>query len=309
MDFIKKLLDILNMENWNKEDKSEESLIGFDQEKDQIISLLRINIENANILLEKAIKSKNRNELYECVNELEHIFFNGEIFDMKSSSIEENDTQITYDDIKEYDNKPFDLNNKFISDGNFTAIKLSDRNLDIAYEYLQKINNLIYPYRYLYENVSFPEEISVDYMPNSVLPISHLRLTPYTKTMRKSKYPLCLWLSNFGYYGVEYIYIVYFDTDGNIGKCDLSFHVMGEAKVSYETKIRKNNDGIYVSKINKTLYSFPYGTKTIYDSLSLEKDHKYMSKYDIERYAIECNAYVLQEERKTNLRRAENGID
>lgn len=301
MDFIRKFLDILNMENWNTENKTEENLTEFDKEKGQIISLLRPKIKSANILLEKAINSEDEKELYDCINELKHIFSNNEINDTPTPSEEnkENDIRITYDDIKEYDNKPFDLNNQFISDGNFIAIKLFDRNLDIAYKYLREINDLISPYKYLYENVNFPKEISVDYLPNSMLPISHLRLNPYTETMKKKKYPLCLWLSNFGYYGVEYIYIIYFDIDGNIGKCDLSFHVMGESKVSYETKIRKNQNSLYVSKINKTLYSFPYGTKTIYDSFALKKNHKCMTKYDIERYAIECNAYVIHEERKS----------
>lgn len=120
--------------------------------------------------------------------------------------------------------------------------------------------------------------------------------------MRKSKCPLCLWLSNVGDYGTEYIYAIYFDRNGNIGQCELSLHGSDGIGISYETKIRRNEDGIYILRISKTLYSPPYGTTTIYhckdDERNPKPKPKRMSDYEIERYAKECNAYAIREERK-----------
>ncbi|MCI8993073.1 MAG: hypothetical protein HFG80_10220 [Eubacterium sp.] len=76
---------------------------------------------------------------------------------------------------------------------------------------------------------------------------------------------------------------------GKIGKCNLSLHGSNGAKLSYESKIRRNENGLYVMRINiqnkKTL--------KIYQNL-----RQNMSQYDIEQFANECNAYMIREERK-----------
>lgn len=225
----------------------------------------------------------------------------------------ENNIHISYDDVKYFDLKPFDLNKSFISDGNFTAIELEGENLDKAYRYLQVVHDTLMPFRRLFENAVFPSKIGTNYMfgdSDGHLPVSHLRLIPYTATMKESKYPLHLWLSYLGNNGTEYLYSIYFDKNGEIGKCDLSLHGSNGARLSYESKIRRNKSGLYVMRIDKTLYIEPYGTKTLYhckDGGNFSEKYsktKYMSEYDIERYAIECNAYVVHEERNEQQERS-----
>ena len=58
--------------------------------------------------------------------------------------------------------------------------------------------------------------------------------------------------------------MIYFNQRGEIEKCDLSLHGSNGARFSYESKIRRNENGLYVMRINKTLYVEPYGTKIIY---------------------------------------------
>lgn len=246
----------------------------------------------------------------------------------------ENNLNITYENIECYDLRPFDLNKPFISDGHFMAIELRGENLKKAYGYLQEIHNILNPFKHLYTNAELPCEIGTDYWiwdPENHLPISHLRLTPYTATMKNNKYPFELWLSHCNNYGAEYIYMIYFNQNGEIGKCDLSLHGSSGAQLSYESKIRRNENGLYVMRINKTLYIEPYGSKTIYhyqddkdfqntQMLSLkgnrknrqeelkEEDkkkqsgkksmshHSHMSQYDLERFAVMCNAQIEHEE-------------
>lgn len=248
----------------------------------------------------------------------------------------ENNLQITYNDVECYNLRPFGLNKPFLSDGHFTAIALEGDNLKKSYCYLQEVHNILFPFKHLFKNASFPEIIGTDYAfrdAENNLPVSHLRLSPYTATMKKNKYPFWLWLSYFGDYGTEYIYTIYFNQQGEIGKCDLSLHGSNGARLSYESKIRRNENGLYVMRINKTLYVEPYGTKIIYhyqddkDFLntqrlslkgnignekegckeleekqsakkkSMPRRQTYTGQYDLERFAIECNAYVVREER------------
>lgn len=227
----------------------------------------------------------------------------------------ENNLHITYEDVECYDLRPFDLNKPFISDGHFTTIELEKDNLNKAYYYLQKIHDVLSPFRHLYENVIFPNKIGTDYgtwSSENHLPISHLRLTPYTATMKNNKYPFWLWLSHCNDYGAEYIYMIYFNQDGEIGKADLIFHGSNGARLSYESKIRRNKNGLYVMQINKTLYVKPYGTKIIYhykNNLSQKENEQsatkpkkeqkkkpYMREYDIKHYAVMCNSYMEHEE-------------
>ena len=179
----------------------------------------------------------------------------------------ENNLKITYDDVECYDLRPFDLNKSFISDGHFTAIELEGDNLEKAYKYLQVVHDILMPFKHLFENAIFPNKIGTGYDfgdSKDHLSTSHLRLQPYTATMKENKYPFYLWLSFFGYYGTEYIYMIYFNKDGEIGKADLNLHGSNGARLSYESKIRRNENGLYVMRINKTLYVEPYGTKIIY---------------------------------------------
>lgn len=104
----------------------------------------------------------------------------------------ENNLNITYQDVAIYDMNPFDLKSPFISDGNFVCIALSDHNLDLAYNYLHAANNLIKPFQKYYKDSILPNRLRTDTVYNRELPVSHLRLTPYTSTMRKCKYPLYL---------------------------------------------------------------------------------------------------------------------
>lgn len=179
----------------------------------------------------------------------------------------ENNLQITYNDVECYDLRPFDLNKPFMSDGHFTAITLEGDNLEKAYGYLKVVNDILMPFKHLFENALFPDKIGTDYRfgrSDENLPVSHLRLSPYTATMKKNKYPFWLWLSYCNDFGSEYIYMIYFNQQGEIGKCDLSLHGCNDARISYESKIRRNENGLYVMRINKTLYVEPYGTKIIY---------------------------------------------
>lgn len=244
----------------------------------------------------------------------------------------ENNLNITYKDVECYDLRPFNLNKPFISDGHFTAIELDGENLEKAYGYLQKVHNILEPFKHLYTNAELPHKIETDYWiwnPENHLPISYLRLSPYTATMKNNKYPFWLWLSHCNDYGAEYIYVIYFNQNGEIGKCDLSLHGSNGTRLSYESKIRWNENGLYVMRINKTLYVEPYGTKIIYhykddkdfqntQRLSLNENQgkeeqteekqtvkrkpishkKRMSQYDIEQFAKECNTYMVREERK-----------
>lgn len=189
----------------------------------------------------------------------------------------ENNLNISYDNMKHYDMKPFDLNKPFISDGHFTAIALEGENLEKAYKYLQAINEILSPFKHLYEKTDFPNKIGVDYMfgrTDGHLPVSHLRLSPYTATMKNNKYPFWLWLSYCNDYGTEYIYMIYFSQDGEIGKADLSLQGCNGARLSYESKIRRNKNGLYVMRINKTIYVEPYGTKILYHYQDIENFQK-----------------------------------
>jgi len=280
MTFMRKFLDMLNMENWDTENINEELPESNEIERERILSFLQSKIDTARKMIEEAKNANNKTEFEKYINEITNLFSEFSNSEPKEEHPKENNPydkyyenirkqrernlNISYDDIKAYDMEPFDLKGKFISDGIFTAIELSGKNLDIAYGLLNKINLLLYPHEKLYEDVNFPERINTKYELNQKLPISHLRLIPYTATMRKSKYPLCLWLSNVGYYGTEYIYAIYFDRNGNIGQCELSLHGSDGIGISYETKVRRNEDRLYILRISKTLYSPPYGTTTIY---------------------------------------------
>ena len=175
----------------------------------------------------------------------------------------ENNLNITYQDVAIYDMKPFDLKYPFISDEYCTCICLDTYNLDKAYEYLRNANALIKPFHKYFKNTVLPNKIDTDYSIGTNLPFSHLRLTPYTSTMRKCKYPFYLWLSSHGNHGDFYLYRLYFDQNGDLKKGDLSF-TREEATVSYQIQLR--NDGIenYVRRIDRTLYIEPYGTTILY---------------------------------------------
>lgn len=330
---MQKIVDALNMDNWKT--KNNEPIITreneFSTEKEQTINFLQSKIDAASALIDIARNIDNKEDFYKQINEIKLLFSEFQKLETKEKTQpdnaynkyyeniqkqQENNLRIKYEDIKEYDMKPFNLNAHFISDEHFTAIELVNGNLDIAYNCLKEINNLLIPHRNLYEDAEFPQEINTEFIYNRKLPISHLRLIPYTATMRKSKYPLCLWLSNSSDYGTEYIYAIYFDRDGKIGQCELSLHGSDGIGISYETKIRRNETGLFILRISKTLYSPPYGTTTIYhhkdnantdnaqnsEKVSIanktKSKAKYMSKYDVERYARECNTYVVREERK-----------
>lgn len=247
----------------------------------------------------------------------------------------ENNLNITYEDVECYDLRPFDLNKPFMSDGHFMAIELEGENLEKAYGYLQEVHNILEPFKHLYENAEFPDKIGTDYWiwnPENHLPISHLRLSPYTATMKNNKYPFWLWLSHCNDCGAEYIYMIYFNQNGEIGKCDLSLHDSNGARISYESKIRRNKNGLYVMRINRTFYVEPYGTKIMYhyqddkdfqntqmlslngsknseqtEQKEIEKEKEpikkkpvphraCMSQYDLERFAVMCNAQIEHEE-------------
>lgn len=170
---------------------------------------------------------------------------------------------ITYQDIAEYDMKPFDLKQPLISDGNFVCIALNGYNLDKAYEYLHIANALIKPFYKYFKGVTLPNKIKTDYAYQRNIPVSHLRLTPYTSTKRKCKYTFCLWLQHFDNHGYLYTYILYFNQSGEFKKGDLSFN--GEkATVSYQIQIRNDGTENYVRRIDKTLYKEPYGTHILY---------------------------------------------
>nr|DAJ23538.1 MAG TPA: hypothetical protein [Caudoviricetes sp.] len=176
----------------------------------------------------------------------------------------ENNSNITYQDMVIYDMKPFDLKQPFITDDHFTCIALNDYNLDMAYTYLHNANALIKPFHKHLKNAILPDTIDINY--NTIvskLPVSHLRLTPYTSTMRKCKYPFYLWLQYYGEHGDYYLYRLYFNQSGNFQKGDLSF-TCKKAIISYQIQLR--NDGIenYVRRIDRTSYIEPYGTTTLY---------------------------------------------
>ena len=175
----------------------------------------------------------------------------------------ENNLNITYQDVAIYDMKPFDLKNQFIPDEHFIYLALDGYNLDIAYKYLHNANALIKPFYKYFKNTVLPNKIDTDYSIGINLPFSHLRLTPYTSTMRKCKYPFYLWLSSHGNHGDFYLYKLYFDQNGDFKKGDLSF-TSENATVSYQIQIRNDGNENYVRRIDKTLYIEPYGTAILY---------------------------------------------
>lgn len=174
----------------------------------------------------------------------------------------ENNLNITYQDVAIYDMKPFDLKHQFIYE-HFTCICLDTYNLDKAYEYLHNANALIKPFYKYFKGTILPNTIDTNYAIGSNLPVSHLRLTPYTSTMRKCKYPFYLWLSSQGNHGNFYLYRLYFDQNGDFKKGDLSF-TSKNATVSYQIQIRNDGSENYVRRIDKTLYIEPYGTTILY---------------------------------------------
>lgn len=181
----------------------------------------------------------------------------------RESIKKENNLNITYQDVSSYDMKPFDLKQPFINDGHFTCIALSDHNLDLAYHYVQIANELIQPFHKYYPGTALPTRIKADHLYEKELPVSHLRLTPYTSTMRKCKYPFYLWLQDFGDHDYSYLYKLYFDQNGNFRKGDLSFN-NNRANVSYQIQIRNDGYENYVRRLDKTLYVEPYGTSILY---------------------------------------------
>ena len=258
MSFMNKILGALKNESVEEKEK-------------QILDLFQSKINNANNLIQIARKATTKEEVHRCINEIERLFAEfresetayGKRYE--NAQVQKgNNLRITYDDVKIYDKTPFDLKKHFISDDQFTGIELSGNNLEVAYGFLKEVNNLLFSYKQLYEDTIFPNKINTEYMYNRELPVSHLRLIPYTATMRKSKYHLCLWLSNSGEYGTEYIYALYFDKEGKLGQGELSLHGIDGIGISYETKVRRNENGLYILRISKTLYSPPYGTTTIY---------------------------------------------
>lgn len=249
MTFMRKFLDMLNMNNWENTKTDKSKSVGTDKYAEYYN---RINQEKLNNL------------------------------------------NISYHDVEKYDMKPFDLNKAFITDGNFTAIELEGKNLGIAYQTLQFVNKMLIPYQKYYSK-PLPSKITTDYLIDQKLPHSHLRLNPYTYSHEDNVFPLLLWIAYSGYYGNEYLYRIYFDSNGEIGNCDLQFY-------NYTVQIRKNDRILYVRKISETLNQPPYGTRTLYihDQKAITKgtpsQKKKMSKSDLESFMVECNAKIAHEE-------------
>lgn len=252
MTFIRKFMDMLNMNNW----------------------------ENAQSDISKSAETDKYAAYYNRINQ------------EKSNNL-----NITYHDVAKYDNKPFDLNKAYITDGNFTAIELEGKNLDIAYQTLQFVNKMLIPYQRYYSK-PLPTKITTDYLFDRKLPHSHLRLNPYTYSHEDNAFPLLLWIAYSGYYGNEYLYRIYFENSGEIGYCDLQFF-------NYTVQIRKYEGALYVKKISETLNQPPYGTQTLYvhnqKSVTKEKPSKKkkMSKKDLELFMVECNAKMAHDEEMT----------
>ncbi len=250
------------------------SLRDLKRDKDEQIKLLEKRIAEkgkTKITLEEKKTSNSYDKYYENI-----------------AKKKENNLNISYDDMKCYDLKPFDLKKPFISGGHFTAIALEGENLEKAYKYLNTIHEILSPFKHLYEKADFPNKIGIDYLfgcTDGHLPVSHLRLSPYTATMRNNKYPFWLWLSSCSEYGTEYIYMIYFNQDGEIGKADLSLHGFNGSRLSYESKIRRNENRLYVMRINETIYVEPYGTKILYHYQDEENFQKGNNAY-IEKVAI-----------------------
>lgn len=173
-------------------------------------------------------------------------------------------SSVTYDDIKKYDRLPFNLNQEIRHDDRWSYILFDSENLKTAYTYFDTINNLLLKYRSF-----FDKEAKI---PNKILtgrnftgePNSHIRLEPYTSTMREYKYPVILWLCNYGENESGYLYRIYLNNKGNIGKCDITLDGTYPIQVTYQIQIRTRNGGLYVRRIDRTIYYEPYGTKTLY---------------------------------------------
>lgn len=139
MSFIQKILNVLNMDNWEKKDNL--PYIIESKEKDEILYFLQSKIDYANKLIDKARKTRIKSEFYNYINEVNVLFYQisksgkeqqtedvgNNPYDKYCEGIrkqKENNMSIYYEDIKDYDMKPFDLKGKFISDGDFTIIEL-----------------------------------------------------------------------------------------------------------------------------------------------------------------------------------------
>lgn len=252
MTFMRKFMDMLNMNNWN----------------------------NSETNIPKSTVTNNNVEYYAKINQEKA-----------------NNLNISYHDVAKYNNKPFDLNKPFITDGNFTVIELEGKNLDIAYQILQFVNNMLIPYQKFYTK-PLPSKITTDYLFNRKLPHSHLRLNPYTYSHEDNAFPLLLWIAYTGYYGNEYLYRIYFESTGEIGNCDLQFY-------NYTVQIRKNEGTLCVKKISETLNQPPYGTRTLYThsqkvvTKETSSRKEKMSKSDLELFMVECNAKMAHDEEMT----------
>lgn len=169
-----------------------------------------------------------------------------------------NNLRISYNDVRIYDLKPFSLNKPFVKDEHFTCIELNSDNLKLAHKYLKEMEDILKPFKKLYKGVKFPKKISTNYMMNRKLPLSHLRLNPYTADMKANKYPMCLWLTYWNdNRGFDYTCTIEFEKDGTIGKCDFGID-------NYTAYIQKNQEGLFVKKIIKVLHEPPYGNQKIY---------------------------------------------
>jgi hypothetical protein len=231
---------------------------GYMELMGKILKAFRIKEENIDVKVKEEISEKENKTIYSK----EYQDYYGRI-----QAEKENNLNIRYKDVSKYDGKPFSLKKeRFISDEHFTAIELKGKNYEKSLDILNEINKCIEPFSKYLDETKLPSAISTEYILNRKLPESHLRLTPYTASKSENELPFYLWLTYFGNYGNEYLYIIYFDQNGEIKKGDLSIHGNNGKRTSYQIQIRRTAETIYVKKIDKTLYEAPYGTKHVYKS-------------------------------------------
>lgn len=172
---------------------------------------------------------------------------------------------VSLTDVMEYNNHPFLIDyNNLLCDQHFKYIPISTHNYKICVDKINYLNNLLIPYCRILENNYISTVFWNDKNPNPYLNYypSQIRFTPYTKTGRKSKYPVYVFLNDldkeYGSYGIQ---LIYFKTDGKIGKADVSIRTH-KKNYSFKVQVREKNGELYIRRIDKLINigggSIPY---------------------------------------------------
>lgn len=159
-------------------------------------------------------------------------------------------------DVIEYNNHPFFIDcDNLLCDHHHKYMPISKHNYEICINQLNYLNNLLVPYCNILENNYISTIFWSKKNPNPHLDYypSQIRFTPYTKTGRKSKYPVYAFLNDldeeFGSCGIQ---LIYFKQNGKMGKADLSIRTHNK-NYSFKVQVRERNNKLYIRRIDKLI--------------------------------------------------------